>query len=62
MTNAVPPGFWLARNRAVAIALVKTCSSSTSMPSRASFVTTSRRVRWLLFVSKRKGMFLSRSC
>ena len=32
MTNAVPSGFCWARKRAVAMAQVKTCSSSTSMP------------------------------
>ena len=61
MTNAVPPGFCWARKRAVAMAQVKMCSSSTSMPMRCSFVATSRRVRWLLLVRNRNGMFASRS-
>ena len=61
MTYAVPSGFWLARNRAVAIAQVKMCFSSTGMPMRCSLVATSRRVRWLLLVRNRNGMSQSRS-
>ena len=41
----------------MAMAQVKTCSSSTSMPSRCSLVATSRRVRWLLLVRNRNGTF-----
>ena len=61
MTYAVPSGFCAARNRAVAIAQVKMCCSSTGMPIRCSLVATSRRVRWLLLVRNRKGMCQSRS-
>ena len=51
-----------ARKRAVAIAQVKTCSSSTSMPIRCSCVATSRRVRWLLLVRNGKGVSLACNC
>jgi hypothetical protein len=42
--------------RAVAIAQVNTWSSATDRPTWASFSTTSRRVRWLLLVTSRKGV------
>ena len=57
----MPSGFCWARKRAVAIAQVKMCCSSTGMPIRCSLVATSRRVRWLLLVRNRNGMSQSRS-
>ena len=43
-------------HRAVAIAQVKICLSSTATPMRVSFIATSRRVRWLLFVRNMNGI------
>ena len=61
-TNDVKADVAQLAERAVAMALVNTWCSSTSMFSRATFATTSRRVRWLLLVKSRNGMSRARNC